>query len=157
MALILRGKTRCALCKEVLEKKQEIRAFPPFVANRLDPLYVLNDAAVHKACFHNFELGERAVEILHRVRLLFENRSCIICEQMLDSPVELFTTGYLSASGDLAAFNFIQMHQTCIAEWTDRVAFEAALDAALAEASFENEYTVRYFKRSLGQPAETPP
>ena len=82
MALILRGKTRCALCKEVLEKKQEIRAFPPFVANRLDPLYVLNDAAVHKACFHNFELGERAVEILHRVRLLFENRSCIICEQI---------------------------------------------------------------------------
>ena len=44
-----------------------------------------------------------------------------------------------------------------LAEWTDRVAFEAALDTALAEASFENEYTVRYFKRSLGQPAEAPP
>lgn len=51
MALIILGKSTCKLCNEVLQKHQELVAFPAFIADRQDPLYPYSDAAMHRSCF----------------------------------------------------------------------------------------------------------
>src|SRR5262245_45961682 len=51
MALIIRGKTRCGLCNEVIKDEDEIIATSHFIADDKDPLWPLSDAAMHKGCF----------------------------------------------------------------------------------------------------------
>lgn len=51
MALIIRGKSTCALCGEVLEDGDDLFATTAFIENRDHPLWRFSDAAMHHACF----------------------------------------------------------------------------------------------------------
>jgi hypothetical protein len=51
MALILRGKTTCPLCSEVISDNNELVATSHFIADCKDPLWRFSDAAMHKGCF----------------------------------------------------------------------------------------------------------
>ena len=62
MAIILRGKTRCPICGQVLEKGQKLVAFSKFISDQADPLAMFDDAALHEDCFRSHPLAGQATE-----------------------------------------------------------------------------------------------
>ena len=67
MALILLGKTECAICKVVLAEGEHIVATSHFIADRSDPLWRFSDAAMHKACFLGWNQRENFVEKFNQI------------------------------------------------------------------------------------------
>lgn len=68
MAILIRGKTRCALCRrELLDIRTDVVMFPPFVANRRSPLLVFHDAALHRTCVESHPLGQRVLQLAEQV------------------------------------------------------------------------------------------
>ena len=55
MTLLLRGKTECPLCGEVIGKDDEVVGTTHFIADQKDPLWQFSDAAFHKSCFEAWE------------------------------------------------------------------------------------------------------
>jgi len=66
MALILRGKTECALCNIVIKDNDEVVATSHFITNKEDPLWRFSDAAMHKMCFLEWDQKELFVEKFNR-------------------------------------------------------------------------------------------
>ena len=58
MAIIIRGKTCCALCDEVIYDADDIVATSHFVTDRNDPLWRFSDAAIH---ITEMDLRERLI------------------------------------------------------------------------------------------------
>lgn len=58
MAIIIRGKTLCPLCGEVLTEEDEIFATSHFISDKTDPLWCFSDAALHRQCFLNWDKKE---------------------------------------------------------------------------------------------------
>src|SRR5262245_49615382 len=50
MALIMRGKTQCALCERVLSEGDDIVATSHFIGDPYDRLWRYSDAGMHRAC-----------------------------------------------------------------------------------------------------------
>jgi hypothetical protein len=55
MALIFRGKSKCALCGQVIEVDDVIVATSHFIADKSDSLWRYSDAPFHKRCFLAWE------------------------------------------------------------------------------------------------------
>jgi hypothetical protein len=51
MAILILGKSRCALCNQVLASAEGTVTTSPFIADRAHPLFRYSDAAMHKLCF----------------------------------------------------------------------------------------------------------
>lgn len=117
MALLFYNKTQCVICHQIIEEHQRIITFPPFVANKLDPLIIFNDGVVHFDCFNKHPLHKDA-----KLRLaLIENakkggRICDCCHEKIAKPDDYFTVGFLTGKNDspLAKYNFLQLHKSCI-------------------------------------------
>lgn len=60
MALIIPGKTRCAICDRLIELGDDVVAFGPNGATEPDPLALFSDAGFHAACFEEHPHAERA-------------------------------------------------------------------------------------------------
>ena len=124
MALILLGKTKCSLCGGVLSEGQEIVSFPPFVANRADPLCFFNDAAFHAMCFRSHPLAIKAearfVELREKSSL--GNRRCLVCRNRIENPDEYMGLPHLTDNPTAPAyeFNYAQFHRTCLKCWSGR-------------------------------------
>src|ERR1041385_6740900 len=63
MALIFRGKSKCALCGEVIAVDDALVATSHFIADQSDSLWRYSDAAFHKRCFLAWE---RRAEFVRR-------------------------------------------------------------------------------------------
>ena len=61
MALLLRGKSRCPLCGEVIGA-EEVVLFPAGLFPGGDPAFVVNDASVHPSCIAAEDWGQVALE-----------------------------------------------------------------------------------------------
>jgi hypothetical protein len=55
MALLIRGKTRCAICEQVIGDGDNAIGAPPFIADRSHPLWRFSDAAFHRNCYEQWE------------------------------------------------------------------------------------------------------
>lgn len=55
MALIIDGKTACALCGLVVQGGESIVATSHFIGDKADPLWRYSDAAMHRHCFMSWE------------------------------------------------------------------------------------------------------
>lgn len=75
MALVFRGKTKCALCKELIGADDEIVATSHFIADPSDSLWQYSDAAFHRRCFAPWEGREEFVRRFNEVasRFVFGN------------------------------------------------------------------------------------
>ena len=54
MAIVLRGKTECSVCGNVIKDGDEIVATSHFIADQNDPLWRFSDSAMHRSCFANW-------------------------------------------------------------------------------------------------------
>lgn len=62
MALMIIGKTECALCRAVIEENEKIVATSHFIADPKDRLWRFSDAAMHKRCFSEWDQRQVFVE-----------------------------------------------------------------------------------------------
>lgn len=67
MAIVLRGKTQCALCGHIIQQSDAVRAFPAFIADQTHPLWRFSDAAFHSDCFEHWPERQRFLELLSDV------------------------------------------------------------------------------------------
>jgi hypothetical protein len=123
MAIVLVGKTKCAMCNKVLSAQDNIMAFAPLAPNENDPLHVFNDAAFHANCFYKHPLSKRALarEKELQGQLGPGRRFCMVCEKEIDKPEEYFTLSLLTEDErhPLHDYNYAQLHLACLASWAD--------------------------------------
>jgi hypothetical protein len=123
MAIIIRGKSKCSLCGAIIQEGQEVVAFPPFVPNELDPLWIFNDGAFHADCFYSHPLASKAQTRYKEIKAHTGpgNRLCAVCKKQIKDPDEYFTLGHLTGdeSHPLYSYNYMQAHQSCLPEWPE--------------------------------------
>ena len=56
MAIVLRGKTECSVCSNVIKDGDEIVSTSHFIADQSDPLWRFSDSGMHRSCFANWNL-----------------------------------------------------------------------------------------------------
>lgn len=135
MALYLPGMP-CGLCLRPFEACERPVFFSPLVPNRLDPLFVFNDAGFHQSCLDSHPMGRRAVEIQGEARHSFtpQNRLCETCGGSIDDPDAYEGTGCLSSdpSSLLSHFNFLHFHRNHIAQWPRLAEFRRLIESVQA-------------------------
>ena len=62
MALIIRGKTCCSICRCVLQESDDVVATAAFISDKIDPLWPHSDAGIHRRCFLRWERREDFVQ-----------------------------------------------------------------------------------------------
>jgi hypothetical protein len=73
MAIVIQGKTTCAICGNVIEPSQDIVAFPAFL-KRTHPLYRYSDSAMHSWCFDACPDKPELERIYSKYRAIWDSR-----------------------------------------------------------------------------------
>jgi hypothetical protein len=87
MALVIVGRSRCALCEGVLEDGQDVTAFPAFLPPK-HRLWRYSDAAFHARCFIAWTERSAFEALYQRAQALWNTR-----------PRDLTTTAEMDAWG----------------------------------------------------------
>ena len=66
MALVVRGKTACSLCGKVHQRDDDVVLCPAGLFEPAEPLFVLNDAGVHRDCLMALPFAGEALARLDR-------------------------------------------------------------------------------------------
>jgi hypothetical protein len=67
MAIVVRGKTGCALCGSIFTASDEVVGFPHFIWDEAHPLWRFSDSAMHRACFADWDQAEQFRGIYNKV------------------------------------------------------------------------------------------
>jgi len=126
MAIFIPGMP-CAISGKPIMRVDDLVAFPPFVANEADPLYVFSDAVIDRDVFLS---DPRADDVQVRYEEFRErtsptNRICAVCGNRFTDPDDYLGFGHLVSDPrhPLHPFNYTQVHRSCVPRWdqTDRV------------------------------------
>lgn len=135
MSLLLRGRTVCPLCDNVIGETDEAVLFPAFSWSDQDPLLLFNDAVFHASCF---DADPRAGEASHVIAELLANtgpghRACIVCANQVTDPDDYLLLPRFTddVSEPLHRFNYTHLHKSHIARWKDRLAALTAIETRL--------------------------
>jgi hypothetical protein len=137
MAILLRGKTRCPICGNVIEEGHEAVLFPHFILNEKNPLYALSDRACHSACVNADALGQA---MLAAADGYYKSagpgkRACAVCGNQIINPDDYLLIAYLAdpSTSPLGKFNYTHLHKSHIRDWKQADEFltlaKAAVDA----------------------------
>lgn len=141
MALIILGKSLCSICRKPLMEDDEIVSFPPFAANRRDPLHRFSDAAFHRVCFAAEPLAESAIRRSEEVRAAGGpgDRRCVICGEQIKDPDDYFGTGFLTddPSNPVFEFNYLQLHRSHFPRWDRATEFRRSVETFIASDLWE--------------------
>jgi hypothetical protein len=119
MAIVIRGRTACGICREVIGPEARIKMFSAFVGNELDPLMKFHDAVFHEACFLKDPLAGRAEARWVLMQAAMKDRSCGECGRKIDHPDDYFIFDFMAEDAGQAAFPFnrLQFHESCLRGW----------------------------------------
>lgn len=139
MAIIVRG-TPCPLCGKPISETDETVAFPPFTANRRDPLFPFSDGVFHDACFRKHPLAGRVearVEEFDRQRA--RPRICAACREEIRDPDDYFTVGFLTDDEEspVFAFNYLELHRSHLREWSEYPRLRREVGAFQSSSAWE--------------------
>ena len=67
MAWLIRGKTKCCLCKQIIEDKQEAVMFPALYIEDDELRALFSDNAMHKDCFSSHPLKNNLISAVRSV------------------------------------------------------------------------------------------
>ena len=73
MALVIAGKSRCAVCDAIIEDGQDITAFPAFLPSK-HRLWRYSDAAFHAQCFAAWAERPTFEALYQRAQALWNTR-----------------------------------------------------------------------------------
>ena len=107
MALFFNDKSICIMCNKTIKNRQETMAFPPLINNKLDPLYLFSDGVFHAECVRNHPLAKRIIDINNFVLDQGRNKECLVCGNIIISPDEYFTTGFITDNKESKLFVYI--------------------------------------------------
>lgn len=62
MAIILRGKTKCALCDQIIADEGAGVRTAYIIVDSEDPLWRFSSPAIHRLCFQNWDMREDFVD-----------------------------------------------------------------------------------------------
>jgi hypothetical protein len=92
-------------------------AFPAFVRDKKDPLYIFHDSVAHETCLQQHPLKGLLEQILNdlEIKLAPENRNCFICGRKISNPNDYMAFGCMSSDKNSLLFplNFQQYHISC--------------------------------------------
>lgn len=133
---IFDSRTPCTICRLPLGS-DECVAFPPFVRNRLDPLYTLNDAVAHAACLSSSAFG--AVAMSARQSAIARVRTCRACQQAIEPREPAFCAGLLTSNPGVDAFKFNDacIHLAHYSDWSDAGEFDSVVSAWMASSEWK--------------------
>ena len=121
----------CPFCRKAISRSDDIIMFPPFVPNRRDPLYLFNDAVLHRACCEDHPLSKKATVCAEEARSHSRpgNRRCIVCNGDILDPDDYFSVGFLTddSSSPAFAFNNLQLHRSHFLQWDRAAEFRQAV------------------------------
>ncbi|MBN8709292.1 MAG: hypothetical protein J0I10_07915 [Verrucomicrobia bacterium] len=122
MAIFIPG-MHCAVSGKAIASSDEVVAFPAFVSNQADPLYVFSDAVVHVEAFQKHPLADKvqARYSEFRERNAPKSRLCFICGKQIADPDDYLGLGYLidDQSHPLFRFNYAHFHRCCLRGWNE--------------------------------------
>lgn len=140
MAIFVPGMP-CPLCGMPVGRADEVIAFPPFIADRSDPLFLFSDAAMHATCFTQHRLAKEATEWHAEVRRrgLVSNSVCAACGNRILDPDDYFGTGLLARdpSNPLHEFNFVHLHRSHAGTWNRFDEFRRRMARADASGAWQ--------------------
>lgn len=135
MAILLAGKTSCAICANLIERGDEAVLFPDVVLNEKDPLRALSGASCHAACV---KADPRGRAMLAAADAYAGNtgpgkRACAACGGEITEPDDYLLIAWLGdpAADPLGAFNYTHLHTSHVRDWTQADAFLALARAAI--------------------------
>jgi hypothetical protein len=120
MALLVNN-MNCPICGGQINQNQKVIMFPAFISNKLDPLWIFNDSALHIDCFSkhplSIEAQSRYEEFLKRNSPI--NRFCVVCKDKIINPDDYFTVGHLTndIKNELYNYNYMHFHESCLQDW----------------------------------------
>lgn len=59
VAIVVRGKTGCSVCGQIISGTDEIVMFPHFIWDEAHPLWRFSDSAMHQQCFTDWDKAEQ--------------------------------------------------------------------------------------------------
>lgn len=136
MAIILLGKTICAICGGPINEGDGVNGFPAFVLNEADALYQFSDGAFHAECLERHPLRNAIAAAYHAYRTQTGpgHRHCAVCGVEIDNHNDYFGMAYLAdpARDELGAFNFTHLHKAHVSRWREKDRFLALAREAIA-------------------------
>lgn len=141
MAILLRGKTVCKVCGQLIRGGDEVVLFPHIIANEAHPLHRLSDASCHLDCAKKSEDATKLVTLVeeHYSRTGPGQRKCQVCGEEILDPDDCLALGYLgdSALDPIGRFNFTHLHKSHVADWKPAAEFLALAQAAIDEGRWK--------------------
>lgn len=140
MAILVRGKTKCPICGDMIGDGADVVLFPHFVLNEADLLYPLSDTACHARCVNSDPLGEA---MLSASESYLANtgpgkRICVICGNEIQHPDDYLLIGYLADPAEpLGKFNYTHLHKSHVRYWGRADQFLELAKAAVAEGKWQ--------------------
>ncbi len=133
MAILLRGKTGCPLCGDVIAGQDEAVVLPAFVFNDADPLVVFSDASLHQRCAEADPRWPRVREAVDEMLAKTGpgKRRCAVCGQEIADPNDYFMLPRLvdDARHPLFRYNYTHLHKSHIPRWRDAPLVLSLLEA----------------------------
>jgi hypothetical protein len=143
MAILLLGKTSCAICGNVIDRGDEAVLFPHVVLNEKDPLFGLSDASCHEVCVIADARGQA---MLAAADACFTNtgpgkRACAACGSEILDPDDYFLIAYLGdpSTDPLGRFNYTHLHTSHIRDWKQADEFLALARAAVEGGRWQGD------------------
>ena len=139
MALIIRGKSKCPLCNQILEETDHVTAFPSFVPS--DHRFgKFSDAALHTSCFEKDPDYQAVEDMFYVFKKIMESRPKDL------KTVEEIEAWHKEAFQDWPPKNGVIIYEQCFSEdgeepewfWADKDMWEE-FEKAEAEAHKERE------------------
>jgi hypothetical protein len=146
MALLLRGKSECSLCGQIIKDEDiaSVRLFPAYVLNELDPCFLFSDASFHETCVSKHPYGSYAIRRAEEwySKVGPGKRKCVVCAEEVIDPDNYLLIEHLSdREGDpLRAFNYTHLHKSCIPKWGERLRFIELVNAAVVSGLLKSPY-----------------
>jgi hypothetical protein len=143
MAILVAGKTSCAICGNIIERGDESVLFPDLVLNEKDPLCGLSDASCHAVCVNADPRGPamRAAAEAYDKNTGPGKRICAACGGEILDPDDYVLIGYLGdpSVDPLGRFNYTHLHTSHIRDWKPAGEFVTLAKAAIEEGRWRGD------------------
>ena len=140
MAILIRGKTVCQLCGQVIAAKDDVAMFAAFISNELDPLRAFDDGAFHESCFSRHPLAAEARRRFEEYLEQTRRRKCAVCRAEFIDPSDFVQVGHLSdsPSDPLHPFNYLCFHRSHLHAWPNRERLYRELSARVSSGKLRS-------------------